>query len=283
MLKCGGYEMDYVKPNDVVREMATAGENKAKLTVTEILIKAILSGAFLGYATTLAFTGAVQSNLDIVGAIIFPTGFVMILLLNLELVTGSFAIIPIAALRKQTNIPLMLRNFFWAFLGNLLGSLFYALLFVIYITQFGNADIADSLIGQKIIAVAESKTVAYQALGSDGMIVLFVKALLCNWMVTLGAVMAFTSKSTVGKIAAMWIPVFIFFAQGFEHAVVNMFVIPAGMMLGADIGMGDWWLWNQIPVTIGNFLSGFLFTALALHLVTKKDLGTKNDFINKAS
>src|SRR5690625_3853614 len=150
--------MDYVKPNEVVGEMAFAGEKKAQLTITEILIKAILSGAYLGYATTLAFTGAVQSNLDIVGAIIFTTGFVMILLLNLELVTGSFAIIPIAALRRRTNIPLMLRNFAWAFMGNLLGSLFYAFLFVIYITQFGNADIADSLIGQKIIAVAESKT-----------------------------------------------------------------------------------------------------------------------------
>lgn len=82
--------------------------------------------------------------------------------------------------------------------------------------------------------------------------------------------MAFTSKATIGKIAAMWLPVFIFFAQGFEHAVVNMFVIPAAMMVGADIGFGDWWLWNQIPVTIGNFISGFLFTGWALHYVTKE-------------
>src|SRR5690625_2914954 len=102
-------------------------------------------------------------------------------------------------------------------------------------------------------------------------------------MVTLGAVMAFTSKSTIGKIAAMWIPVFIFFAQGFEHAVVNMFVIPAGMMLGANISMADWWLWNQIPVTIGNFISGFLFTALPLHIVTKEKVQRKARSIKKAS
>src|SRR5690625_970573 len=279
----GDTSLDYVKPTTVVQEMATAGKNKAQLTITEILIKAILSGAFLGYATTLAFTGATQTGFDIVGAIIFPTGFVMILLLNLELVTGSFAIIPIAILRKKTTIRPMLRNFFWAFIGNLLGSLLYAGLFVIYVTQFGNADITDSLIAQKIIAVAESKTNAYKAIGSDGMIVLFVKAILCNWMVTLGAVMAFTSKSTVGKIAAMWLPIFIFFAQGFEHAVVNMFAIPAGMMLGAEVTMGDWWLWNQIPVTIGNFIAGFIFTALALHLVTKNESTTHEETIKKAS
>src|SRR5699024_2805702 len=99
----------------------------------------ILSGVFLGYATTLAFTASTQTGLDIVGALVFPTGFVMILLLNLELVTGSFAIIPISVFRRQAEIRPMIRNFSWAFTGNVLGSIFYAGLYVIYITQFGNS------------------------------------------------------------------------------------------------------------------------------------------------
>jgi formate transporter len=267
-LKKGDEKMDYVKPHDVINNIAVAGAKKSTLPVSHILLKGALSGAFLGYATTLAYTASTQTGLDIIGAAIFPAGFVLILLLNLELVTGSFAMLPIAKLRRQTTIPLILRNFSWAFIGNLIGSVFYAFLFSIYITKFGH--VTDSAMIDKIIAVAESKTLDYQTYGSDGMIVLFVKALLCNWMVTLGAVMAFTSNATIGKIAAMWLPVFIFFAQGFEHAVVNMFVIPAAMMIGADISFGDWWLWNQIPVTIGNFLSGFLFTGLALHIVTKE-------------
>lgn len=85
--------MDYVKPNDVVNAIAISGENKAELLISEILIIAILSGSFLGLATALAYTASIQTGLDTVGAIIFPTGFVMILILNLELVTGSFAII----------------------------------------------------------------------------------------------------------------------------------------------------------------------------------------------
>ncbi|PAV28459.1 formate transporter [Virgibacillus profundi] len=273
--------MDYIKPQEVVRSIAVAGGNKAKLPINHILIKGALSGAFLGYSTTLAFTASIQTGLDIVGAAIFPVGFVLILLLNLELVTGSFAMLPIAKMRKKTTAPLIARNFTWAFIGNLLGSLFYAALFSIYITKFGHVE--DSVMIQKIITVAESKTLDYQAYGSDGMIVLFVKALLCNWMVTMGAIMAFTSHATIGKIVAMWLPVFIFFAQGFEHAVVNMFVIPAAMMIGADISFGDWWLWNQIPVTIGNFISGFLFTALALHMVTKEDPVSISKVKQKAS
>ena len=75
-----------------------------------------------------------------------------------------------------------------------------------------------------------------------------------------------TTTSTLGKIVTAWMPIFIFFAQGFEHAVVNMFVIPTGMMLGAKVTFADWWLWNQIPVTLGNLIGGFVFTGLALYL-----------------
>lgn len=100
--------MDYVKPKEVVSSIAEAGANKAELSASHILIKAIISGAFLGYATTLAFTASEQTGMDIVGAVIFPVGFVLILLLNLELVTGSFAMLPIAKMRNKTTVPLML-------------------------------------------------------------------------------------------------------------------------------------------------------------------------------
>lgn len=259
--------MDYVKPNEVINVMATSGKNKAQLSIDRILLGAILSGAILGFATTLALNVASQTGFDIVGAIIFPVGFVMILLLNLELVTGSFAIIPVAVFRKKTTIKLLIRNLSWAFIGNVIGGLLYAVLFSISVTKFGH--VTDSPLIEKIIRTAEGKTIAYKSLGTAGLITLFVNAILCNWMVTMGAVMSFTSKATIGKIVAMWLPVLIFFAQGFEHAVVNMFVIPTAMLLGADISFADWWLWNQIPATIGNFIGGIVFTALTLHLITR--------------
>ena len=107
------------------------------------------------------------------------------------------------------------------------------------------------------------------------MVAVFAKAVLCNWMVTLGAVMAMTSQSTLGKIAAMWLPILTFFAQGFEHAVVNMFVIPAGMMYGANVSFGGWLLWNQFPVLIGNFVGGVLLTGLMLYYTNmRKEVST---------
>ena len=102
------------------------------------------------------------------------------------------------------------------------------------------------------------------------MVTVFVKAILCNWMVCLAWSAAMTTSSTIGKIACAYMPVFIFFAQGFEHSVVNMFIIPTGMMRGAEVTVAQWWLWVlQIPVTLGNLVGGFVFTGLALYLTHK--------------
>jgi len=260
--------MSYVNPDAVVENMSKAGAAKAKLSIKDLLIRGGLAGALLAFATTLAFTAELQTGMGIVGALLFPTGFVIIILLGLELVTGNFALIPVAVMEKKATWQEMLNNWFWVIVGHLIGAFIYAVFYIIAVTNFGHVD--DHVVAQKLINVAEAKTIAYEALGAEGMVVVFVKAILCNWMVALGAVMAMTSASTMGKIAAMWIPIFIFFAQGFEHAVVNMFVIPAGMMLGADVSVADWWLWNQIPVLIGNIVGGFLFTGLALYVTHKK-------------
>jgi len=253
----------YNTPDIVVEQMIAAGARKAQLPIRDLLIRGALGGALLGYATTLAFTAAGQTGLPIVGALLFPVGFVMIVLLGLELVTGNFALLPVAVLAGKTGWTRLLANWGWVFAGNLLGSLLYALLFVLTLSE-------ASPIARQLVTVAEAKTVANAALGWNGMQVLLLKAVLCNWMVTLGVVMALTSQSTIGKIAAMWLPILTFFAQGFEHSVVNMFVIPAGMLLGAHVTLADWWLWNQLPVTLGNIVGGLLFTGLALYLTHRK-------------
>lgn len=254
---------DYIKPGEVLKNMIQTGTAKATLPLKDMLIRGFLSGALLAFSTTLAIGVGLQS-FPALGALVFPVGFVIIILLGLELVTGNFALLPLSSFRKQISTTQMLSNFFWVFMANLLGSLVYAVLFWVSLSMCGQTE--HGLIGNKIAAIAQAKTTYYAAHGSAGLLTVFVKAILCNWMVCLAVVMAMTSSSTIGKIVAAWLPVFIFFAQGFEHAVVNMFMIPAGMLFGADISISQWWLWNQIPVTIGNFLGGFIFTGLALYL-----------------
>ncbi len=256
--------MDSLKPGEITENMIQAGIAKAALGPFDLLVRGALSGALLGFATSLAIGATVQTGQLLVGALIFPVGFVMIVLLGLELVTGSFALLPLAWLRGRTSLGTVFANWSWVFAGNLLGSVFYAALLVIALTDAGQIEPAG--IAARIVQLAEAKTIGYAHFGAAGMLTVFVKAILCNWMVCLGVVMAMSSTSTIGRIAGAWMPILVFFAQGFEHSVVNMFIIPAGMMMGAKVSLADWWVWNQIPVTLGNLVGGLVFTGLALYV-----------------
>lgn len=260
--------MDNVKPAQIVADLTQMGAYKSTLTVKNILIRGFLSGAFLGFATVLAFITANQTGMGVLGALAFPVGFVMIILLGLELVTGNFATVPMAVMSRQTTLKRLFYNWAFAFIGNLIGSVFFGAMYYICMTKCGHTF--DALIAKKIITVATEKTLVYKELGITGIVVCFTKAILCNWMVTMGVVMGLVSSSTTGKIVAIWLPIFTFFALGLEHCVVNMFVIPTAIMLDAPISLSDWWLWNQIPATIGNIVGGFLFTGVLLYLTHYK-------------
>jgi formate transporter len=259
--------MDYVKPADVAAAMINAGRNKLALSPVDLIIRGGLAGGILAAATSLAITAAVQTGQPLVGALVFPVGLILIVLLGLDLVTGSFGLLPLPWMESDGDGKTMLANWGWVFLGNLIGSVVYGALLAIALTNFGAT--APAGVAEKIIAIAQVKTTGYEALGYAGLITVFVKAILCNWMVCLAIVAAMTTSSTIGKIACAYMPVFIFFAQGFEHSVVNMFIIPTGMMMGAKVTISEWWLWNQIPVTLGNLVGGFVFTGLALYLTHK--------------
>jgi formate/nitrite transporter len=255
--------MDYVNPQELMQEVVAVAKRKSELGVGNMLIRGILAGAFLGFATSLAMIVNSQNLPPIVGAILFPVGFVMLVLLGFELATGNFALLPVGLLAGEVSFSKLLRNWTWVYLGNLVGSGFYAYLFYLAVTNCGATP--SGPVGDLLKAAATKKTLGYMALGSSGWATAVVKGILCNWMVTIGAVLALVSRSTIGKVVAMWLPIMTFFAQGYEHSIVNMFVIPAGMMFGAPVSVGKWMFWNQLPVTLGNIVSGALFTGLALY------------------
>ncbi|WEK35613.1 MAG: formate/nitrite transporter family protein [Candidatus Pseudobacter hemicellulosilyticus] len=257
--------MDYKKPAEVVGLMIETGTYKSKLSPKDLLIRGMLAGSLLGFGTTLSITASVQTGMPVIGALFFPACFVTVILLGFELVTGSFAMLPTAWFDGKVTMPVLLKNWLYVYLGNMIGGALYAFLYWGAITHFGHGD--HTPLSAAIIKLAESKTIGYMADGPvGGWFTCFTKGILCNWMVSLGVVMGLTSTSTSGKIMAAWLPIFIFFAQGFEHCVVNMFVVPAAMLMGADISFGQWFTLNQIPATIGNIVGGVLFTALALYL-----------------
>src|SRR5512133_1570437 len=126
--------MDYVTPVELIKEALGAAKRKAQLSVGDMLLRGALAGAFLGFATSLVFIVNAQGVPPIVGAILFPVGFVILVLLGLELATGNFAMLPVGVASGQVTFAQLLRNWFWVYTGNLIGSVGYALLFYLALT-----------------------------------------------------------------------------------------------------------------------------------------------------
>ena len=81
---------EQVTPTELVVEAVELARKKAELHTGDLLIRGMLAGALLGIATSLAFVAVAQGVPALVGAIIFPVGFVMLVLLGQELATGNF-------------------------------------------------------------------------------------------------------------------------------------------------------------------------------------------------
>lgn len=257
--------MSYVEPPQFVTKMIDAGENKVFMSTRDTVIRAYMAGAILALAAAFAVTITVQTGNALVGAVLFPVGFCLLYLMGFDLLTGVFTLVPLALLDKRRGVTIrsMLRNWGLVFVGNFLGALTVALMIAITVTYAFTVD--PNEIGQKLGEIGTSRTVGYADHGAAGMLTLFIRGVLCNWMVSTGVVAAMMSTSVTGKVITMWMPIMLFFYMGFEHSVVNMFLFPSGLMLGGDFSVADYFIWNEIPTVVGNLVGGLAFVGLTLY------------------
>jgi formate/nitrite transporter FocA (FNT family) len=185
--------------------------------------------------------------------------------MGFDLLTGVMTLVPLALIDKRPGVTLggVFRNWGLVFTGNFAGAFTVAVLMAIVFT-FGFSQAPDA-VGAKIGVIGEGRTVGYADHGAAGMLTLFVRGVLCNWMVSTGVVGAMMSTSVSGKVIAMWMPIMLFFYMGFEHSIVNMYLFPSGLLLGGQFTIMDYLIWNEIPTIVGNLVGGLAFVGLALY------------------
>ncbi|MDE2260543.1 MAG: formate/nitrite transporter family protein [Betaproteobacteria bacterium] len=257
--------MAYLVPSEFVTKMVDAGESKIYMATRDVLIRSYMAGAILALAAVFAVKVSVQTGYPIIGAILFPVGFCMLYLLGFDLLTGVFVLTPLALIDKRPGVTLggVLKNWGIVFVGNFLGALTVAFLMAIVFT-FGFSTEPDK-VGKVIAGIGVARTLGYAKYGAAGMLTLFVRGVLCNWMVSTGVVGAMISTSVSGKVIAMWMPIMLFFGMTFEHSVVNMFLFPSALLMGGDFSIMDYMIWNEIPTVLGNLVGGLSFTGLTLY------------------
>ncbi|KAG7369728.1 formate/nitrite transporter family protein [Nitzschia inconspicua] len=239
-------------PPALYQGAVAAGAAKATAPWKKIFTLGIASGCHIAFGAYLAITvggacpGIAAENPGlqkiILGAFGLPFGLIMTLVSGGELFTGNTALVTAAYKEGKIKAKDLAKSWIASYVGNFVGSLFLAYL------AYKSGTLGS---GPAAAAIATGKA----SLPWD---VAFTRGILCNWLVCMAVYMASGCSSMIGKMTAVWFPISAFVALGLDHSVANMFIIPLGMLRGADITIADFLMKNLIPVTLGNIVGGAL-------------------------
>ena len=268
-------------PAEIVEANIKSGEGKGNLPLGKMILMGMLAGAFIAIGGAASNTAAhAIENVGVARAVagaIFGVGLMLVVFMGAELFTGNCLMIT-SVMDKKITWAKAIRNLVVVYFSNLLGALIFDALLI----YSGNLNYTSGLLGAYTIKVAIGKI----ALSPVQCI---TSGILCNILVCFAVLMAVSAKDIVGKIWAIFFPIWAFVICGFEHCVANMFYIPAGIMAKANPAyvekaieaygltmeqidglpvMNS--LANFIPVTIGNIIGGMVFVGLPMYLIHRK-------------
>ena len=266
--------IDSLLPTEMAKKAEDVGLNKANLDFWTLLALSVLAGAFIGlgaiFATTVSTGGtALPYGVNrLLTGLTFCLGLILVIVGGAELFTGNTLII-MGFMSGKVPFIKLLRNWGIVYLGNLIGSVLTAL--TMFLTK--QYTFASGAIGLNILNIAESKC-------KLDFLQAIMLGLICNALVCLAVWLTFSAGTTTDKILAILFPITAFVAAGTEHSVANMYFIPIGLMVknfgGAgffenigktaldfpNLTLGNFFLENLLPVTIGNIIGGAVMVGL---------------------
>ncbi len=232
------------------------------------LLLSALAGVYLGLGICLIFSigGPLAAQgaaaLKLVMGASFGIALTLVIFAGSELFTGNNMVCTVGALSKGISWKQVAKIFLWSFVGNLLGSLGIAWL----VAQSGVLSTPSQMDLLMKVAGAKMSLPAWE---------LFVRGILCNWLVCLAVWMAMRTANEAAKIMLIFWCLFAFVGSGFEHSIANQSVLGMALFLphGAAITWGGF-VWNQIFVGVGNVVGGSLFVGVAYWLTSPVRMNT---------
>ncbi len=259
-------------PAEIARIYSDVGAAKTRMPFAKLFLLSIFAGAFIALGALGSTIAGCGVNPPAVGklfsAVIFPVGLTMVLIAGSELFTGNCLIL-LSVFEKKASVKGLIYNLCVVWIGNFVGAFFIA-----FLATYGHVySLFDMNIAMATVKIAAGKC-------DYTFVECLLKGILCNIMVCIAVWMSFSSKQISGKILASFLPIIVFVLCNFEHCVANFYFIPAGLLAAKEYNIqqeGLSWLYfiikNEIPVTLGNIIGGFLVAAgyWVIYLNPKKD------------
>lgn len=246
---------DAHKPKEIARLIELSGISKAELGWVPLTTLSVMAGVFIAfggmfYTQTTSGYAEITSAVTLLGGLTFSLGLILVVVAGAELFTGNTLIV-MAVVDKKVSVRSLLRNWLIVLIGNFIGS-------VLMVALVYFAGLYEGQHAERAAAIADAKAALT---GTE----VFFRAILCNYLVCLAVWLAISARTTLGMIASILFPISAFVSLGLEHSVANMYLLPAGMLSGAEIGAGAVAL-NVTMAILGNIIGGAGGVALTYRL-----------------
>lgn len=243
---------------------AGAAANKAEVLnkhFGKYFLRSVMAGFYIVVATLLSnVSAAVLYQVEayrpfakLTGALLFSIAIILIVFIGGELFTGNNMTMALGVYHKRVKIADMLKVWVVSYIGNFVGAFVLSAIFVGSGASKGiMIDYYNSFIPAKISVPAME---------------LFLRGILCNFMVCLAVWTGTRMKSESGKLIVMFCVIMTFVVSGFEHCIANMGTFSIAYMLlgGLDMGLV---MKSMLFVTLGNIVGGAVLLALPLKLMS---------------
>lgn len=257
------FGFDCYSPSEIAERVESVGVRKANLPPVPMIALGVLAGGFIGLGAMFATLVLSDSTLGfavarLLAGVVFSLGLILVVIAGAELFTGNNLLV-MAYVSGRISWRKVLANLSVVYLANFIGASGLAAL----VALSGHTSMNGGAVGDAAVAIAQAKV----ALSFGDAL---LKGMLCNLLVCLAVWLAMAGRTVTDRVVAIVFPVSAFVAAGFEHSIANMYFIPLGMLLGADIAVSDV-LRNLVPVTLGNIVGGAVMVGLVYHTIYRRD------------
>jgi formate/nitrite transporter len=238
--------LDAFTSAEIARRIEAVSIQRATLPTRSLVCLGLLGGLYIGFGGALATLALTDNSLGfglgrLTAGLAFSLGLIVLVIAGGELFTGNNLMV-VAYAGGKASLRALLRNWSLVFTANAAGGVLLALA-VHYSGVLQTGDVEATAIK---IAEAKAKLGAGTA---------FLRGMLCNVLVCLAVWLSAGARSVEGKAIAIIFPISAFVALGFEHCIANLYLLPVGMLAGANVSLLDL-VGNILPITLGNILGG---------------------------
>jgi formate/nitrite transporter FocA (FNT family) len=227
------------------------GEDELKRSSAGLALSGLAAGlgmglTGLGAATILVGVGTHAPWAQLLAALLYPLGFVVVIVGRAQLFTENTLFPVILALDRRRHVRNTLRLWSVVFAANVLGALLFAVLAVK--TPSLSAEVRSQL----------TWLGAHTTGGGFGHI--FWSGVIGGWIIALMAWLVSAARFTVGQVLLVYLMTFVVGAAHLAHCIAGSGESLAAVLAG-DVSAGGYLLW-LLASTLGNTVGGVLMVSL---------------------